>query len=400
MKHLSLITGSDLRMVMGVNYFLKSFIQCNELFKEIKINRIYSGTQTLNVEEGEQMPIGSDLGSTEYRFRRGFRTILKWILTDKFYPFALFRYQMNLRLVSKASVERFFSEDAQCDYIIFQELGVAEYYFKHKGKYPKMNDVKTMLVIHSEDDSCSMTLELFKGYGKRDMRRRLYKMRDYVYSHVNKVVYISRKAYESSILPIEKRAFVYNGSPVIPLQYHERKNPQMQFVCVGSIEGRKGQDIIIEAMSKMKKEQLQKLHMTFVGGGSKEDETIKMAKQYGLDSYVSFMGRRNDVPEILQSMDVFIMPSTIEGLPMSAIEAMRAGLFLILTDTGGNAELCDEGCGIVCTRDIASVMSAMCRVLDGKIIGEEQKAQSHARFLELFSLKSMAKGYETTLLSM
>ena len=51
-RYISLITGSDLRMVMGVNYFLKSFIKSNIYFHSVKVNRVYSGIQTLKVDEG------------------------------------------------------------------------------------------------------------------------------------------------------------------------------------------------------------------------------------------------------------------------------------------------------------------------------------------------------------
>lgn len=71
MKYISLITGSELRMVMGVNYFIKSFLQSNEYLNDVKINRVYSSLQTLKVDEGDEMPIGSDIGTTEYKFRRG-----------------------------------------------------------------------------------------------------------------------------------------------------------------------------------------------------------------------------------------------------------------------------------------------------------------------------------------
>ena len=400
MKNISIITGSDLRMVMGVNYFIKSFIQCNEQFKEVKLNRVYSGVQSLDIEKGDEMPIGSDLGSTEYNVRRGVRSFFRWILTDKFYPFALFRYEMNLRRVSKRDVGSFLSDKAGCDYIIFQELGVAEYYFKHCSNYPKTKNIKTMLIIHSEDDSGSMLLEMFEGYGGKDMQKRFNKMRDFVYSHIDNVMYISRKAYEHSIMPEGKKAFVYNGSPDINYISSDKKEKIKQFVCVGSIEGRKGQDKILEAMSLMDEGHLQKMHVTFVGGGSKEDETKALAADWGLGKYVTFTGRRNDVPEVLKTMDVFIMPSTVEGLPMSAIEAMRAGLYLILTDTGGNAELCEEGCGTVCTRDPQNIKSVIYSILDGDIISENQRLNSYMRFQKNFSLKSMAEGYQKVLLSL
>ena len=109
------------------------------------------------------------------------------------------------------------------------------------------------------------------------------------------------------------------------------------------------------------------------------------------------MGRRNDVPEILRGMDVFIMPSTVEGLPMSAIEALRAGLFLILTDTGGNAELCANECGLLSTREPENILSRMNEVLEGKLISREQKNRCRDYFLNNFSLEIMAQRYEKVL---
>lgn len=400
MKKISLITGSDLRFVMGVNYFLKSFVECNDLFDDVKVTRVYSGVQTLKVDEGEAIPIGVGRESASYKARSGIRTVLRKLLTGKFYPFALFRYELNKNRVSQKAVEAFFSDETECDYIIFQELGVAQHYFKHCSKSLKTKNIKTMLVIHSEDDSGSMLLETFKGYGQRDMRRRFLKMRDYVYEHIDKVMYISRKAYENSILPENKKTYVYNGSPDVPFRIVERNDGLTQFVCVGSIEGRKGQDKIVEAMHLMNEQQLKKIHVTFVGDGSKAEEARNRANTYGLEKNVTFLGRRNDVPDILQSMDVFIMPSTVEGLPMSAIEAMRAGLYLILTDTGGNAELCANGCGLVCTREPYDIMKRMIEVINNSVVSYEQKLRCRKRFEEHFSLAMMAQGYEKTLKSM
>lgn len=397
MKYISLVTGSELRMVMGVNYFIKSFLQSNKYLNDVTVNRVYSSLQTLKVDEGDEMPIGSDLGTTEYKFRRGVRTFLRKLLTDRFYPFALFKYELNYRTVSKRAVRNFFADDAPCDYIIFQELGVAEYYFKRCEKYPKTKGIKTMLIIHSEDDSGSMLLETFKGYGRKDMEKRFRKRRDFVYKHIDKVMYISRKAYENSIMPEGKRTYAYNGSPVMEFSPQNMNDGIVQFVCIGTIDGRKGQDKILEALHLMDQKHLERLHVTFVGGGTKESETKRMAEELGVSQYVTFTGRRNDVPEILRRMDVFIMPSTVEGLPMSAIEAMRAGLYLILTDTGGNAELCEEGCGAVCTRDAGDIMSVMCQVMDGTTLSDNQKMNSHDRFMRQFSLECMAKGYEEAL---
>lgn len=400
MKYISIITGTPLTQVQGVNYFIKSFLGCNKLFKNVIVNRVYSAKQCLHVDEGDAMPIGSDVGTTEYKVRTFVRTTLRKLLTSKFYPFALFRYELNRRYNSKKSVEYYFRDEVECDCIIFQEMSGAEYYFKHIQQSRNDKRPKTMLVIHSEDDSCRMLLEKFEGYGRRDMERRLMKIRDFVYKNVDKVIYISKKAYNSSIMPIEKRGFVYNGSPNIEYQFTSKLNDDIQFVCVGSMDGRKGQDVILQAMGSMDECTLQRIHVTFIGDGSELGNLQNMSSELGLSPYVTFAGQRDDVPDLLRDKDVFIMPSTAEGLPMSAIEALRAGLFLILTDTGGNAELCDEGCGFVCTRNPMDVKKKMMDVIGSSIVSMDQKEKCRSRFLNEYSLEKMSENYENLILSL
>lgn len=399
MKTVSIITGSELRQIQGVNYFIKSLIECNNLFKNIYINRVYSSQQTLQIDKGDQMPIGSDIGTREYAVRTGFRTLLRKLLTDKVYAFALFRYELNFYYNSHNSVIKYFKDNIDSDYIIFQELGCAYHYFKLLKKYSNKKIPKTALVIHSEDDSGSMLLNRFTGFGRKDMERRFLKRRDFVYTNIDRVIYISRKAYNSSVLQESKKTMVYNGSPDFSYTFDNINGECCQFICVGSFAGRKGQEKIIEAMSLLDDKYKNKMHLTLVGDGPELENVQNLSSLLHLDKYVSFLGRRNDIPEILKDKDVFIMPSLVEGLPMSAIEAMRAGLFLILTDTGGNVELCDDNCGIVCTRDIENIKNTIIQVLDKMYINKTQKQHSRNRFLKEFSLNSMAIGYEKTLIN-
>lgn len=397
MKYISIITGSDLRFVMGVNYFIKSFIECNQYLVNMQCNRVYSGKQTIKVDEGESIPIGQGIRTIHYRMKNGVRAFLRKLLTSRFYPFALLKYELNQRNVSRNSVSRFLSDNAPCDYVIFQELNCAYYFFKHSNRHFSKNSVKTLLVIHSEDDTGSMLLNNFHGYGKRDMARRIRKMREFVYERIDQVVFISQKAYNASFLVEKKKSFVYNGSPNIEYKFFDFQQKKTEFVCVGSMTGRKGQDLIIEALHKMDCLHLNRLHVTFIGDGIEKHHLMEKAKKYKIENFITFTGQRHDVPSILGDMDVFIMPSTVEGLPMSAIEALRAGLFLILTDTGGNAELCTNECGLLCTRKPEDILSKMYAVMDGQIISIEQKRRCREHFESNFSLEIMSKGYETVL---
>lgn len=72
--------------------------------------------------------------------------------------------------------------------------------------------------------------------------------------------------------------------------------------------------------------------LLLVGEGPLMEDTKKLARQYGVDTNVIFAGLRSDVPEILQTFDVFFMPSLFEGLPVSVIEAQAAGLQCVLSD--------------------------------------------------------------------
>ncbi len=66
--------------------------------------------------------------------------------------------------------------------------------------------------------------------------------------------------------------------------------------------------------------------LLLVGTGEKEKEIKKQIKSLGIESKVKFLGNRNDTNEIYQAMDVFVMPSLFEGIPLVGIEAQFADL--------------------------------------------------------------------------
>lgn len=70
-----------------------------------------------------------------------------------------------------------------------------------------------------------------------------------------------------------------------------------------------------------------------VGTGELEMEIKEEVKKKNLENHIKFLGRRNDVSEILKAIDVFILPSLYEGLPTVSIEAQAAGAHTLLADT-------------------------------------------------------------------
>ena len=70
-----------------------------------------------------------------------------------------------------------------------------------------------------------------------------------------------------------------------------------------------------------------------VGDGELWDELEKKSTLLNLGDKVRFLGQRDDVPDLLQAADIFVLPSLHEGLPGVAIEAQAAGLPCLLANT-------------------------------------------------------------------
>jgi len=69
-----------------------------------------------------------------------------------------------------------------------------------------------------------------------------------------------------------------------------------------------------------------------VGTGPMEQEVRQRASEMGLDGFVRFLGTREDIPELLAAMDLFLLPSLFEGLPVTLIETQASGLPALVSD--------------------------------------------------------------------
>ena len=74
------------------------------------------------------------------------------------------------------------------------------------------------------------------------------------------------------------------------------------------------------------------IRLLLVGDGDKRKEIEGIVKQRGLQDEVTFAGSVSNVPDYLQAMDLFVLPSLFEGVPISAIEAQASGLPVLLSE--------------------------------------------------------------------
>ena len=113
-------------------------------------------------------------------------------------------------------------------------------------------------------------------------------------------------------------------------------------ISVGELNANKNNRVIISAMETLNSK---KIHYILCGIGEKQIELQMQADRAGLHDNVHFMGYRNDVKELYEAADCFVMPSFREGLSRSLMEAMASGLPCVVSKIRGNNDLISDNKG-------------------------------------------------------
>lgn len=134
---------------------------------------------------------------------------------------------------------------------------------------------------------------------------------------------------------------------------------------VSSLYWIKNQRILIDVLSQLKQNNL---FLVITGDGPIKNELIEYSQSLGVGSRVRFTGWRNDVVDILNAFDIFMLPSVSEGLPICLLEAMSLGLPCIASRAGGICEVIeDQVTGLlVSPRDLGGLTSAIKRIINDK----------------------------------
>lgn len=143
--------------------------------------------------------------------------------------------------------------------------------------------------------------------------------------------------------------------------------PQDAFLITNAAEftPNKNQKTVIEAI-----EQLHNSNIYFVmcGIGEKKAELEQYVKEHGVEEHIRFVGFRNDLHEILQTSDCFVLSSFREGLSVALMEAMAEGLPVVCGRIRGNVDLIKDGKG-------------------GILVSPENKEDYEAAFRKLYEMK-------------
>jgi glycosyltransferase involved in cell wall biosynthesis len=104
----------------------------------------------------------------------------------------------------------------------------------------------------------------------------------------------------------------------------------------------KGLDVLIDAVSLLQKE-FSRICCLIVGTGQEQQKLLEQIRQKQLNGTVVFAGFREDIPELLNVMNVFVLPSFEEGMPQSLLQAMAMERAVVASSVGGVPEVIRNG---------------------------------------------------------
>jgi L-malate glycosyltransferase len=111
---------------------------------------------------------------------------------------------------------------------------------------------------------------------------------------------------------------------------------------VANLRPEKNHRLLLSAFSQMTKER-DGIRLLIVGADCMEGEVQRFAGQTGVGDKILFLGRRDDIRDLLSIIDVFCLPSIHEGLPLTILEAMAAGVPVVGSDVMGINEVITHG---------------------------------------------------------
>lgn len=188
---------------------------------------------------------------------------------------------------------------------------------------------------------------------RRWIRRR---MRPWVHQYVALSRHLEGYLKEHIRVPSRRIAQIYNGvdvarfHPAEPETVREPMGPDSPtpFVVgtVGRLQEVKDQRTLVSAVAlllRRRPELRQRLRLVIIGDGPQGEELRAQIETEALGDHVWLAGSRDDVPALLQGMDLFVLPSLAEGICNTILEAMACGRPVVATAVGGNPELVSAG---------------------------------------------------------
>lgn len=163
----------------------------------------------------------------------------------------------------------------------------------------------------------------------------------------------------------------------------------------------KGHDVLLEAVAKLAPSH-PRLRLVCIGDGDREAELGTLARTLGIADRVRFLGLRRDVTALLPGFDVACLTSVFECAPLVVIEAMAAGVPVVVSEVGALREMVTDGVeGHLFPRgDAGALADRLARLADDGELRARMGAAGRARAERQFRIEDTAAGFQRLLVSL
>jgi glycosyltransferase involved in cell wall biosynthesis len=140
----------------------------------------------------------------------------------------------------------------------------------------------------------------------------------------------------------------------------------------------------------------ERARLVLVGDGPLRSECAGLLRDAGCEDLAWFAGERSDVPDVMRGLDCFVLPSLVEGISNTILEAMSSGLPVLATEVGGNADLVTEGVTghLVPAGDVGAMAERILRLATEPGRARELGRAGRTAVEQRFSLAAMVAAYE------
>ncbi|HYL82066.1 MAG TPA: glycosyltransferase [Candidatus Acidoferrum sp.] len=170
---------------------------------------------------------------------------------------------------------------------------------------------------------------------------------------------------------------------------------------VGRLDPIKDHATLLEAFAQARI-RIPAARLLIVGDGETRGALEAQTRRLGLETVVSFLGSREDIPRLLAACDVFALSSRSEGMPVTVLEAMAARLPVIATAVGDIPDLVLDGeTGLLCPPgDPGTLSTALVRLLEDRSLRQQMGETGCLRVQREFTRDRMVAGYRQEYLAL
>jgi glycosyltransferase involved in cell wall biosynthesis len=188
-------------------------------------------------------------------------------------------------------------------------------------------------------------------------------------------------------MPAECVRVLPNGIPRVPdegADVREQLGAEGDELLIGSV-GRfypqKGYDHLVRAVSLLKRSYPGPFRCVLVGHGPEQEKLQRQINELGLAEQMQLVGRRDDIADVVRSLDVAVLPSNYEGSPLTILEYMAGAAPIVATAVGGVPELIEDGVHglLVEPRDPDALAAAIRRLLEDRVLASRLGAAARER---------------------